>query len=384
MHVGLVVYGGLDATSGGYRYDRRLVEHLRGVGDDVTVIALPRRSYVRALTDGWSRSLRRRLDRPFDVLLEDQLCHPSLWRHNPRLDAPAAVVTLVHLLRSPDPGARFRRLSRAVERRYLRTVDTAVCTSAFTSDRTQALADVPTTVAYPAGRAGGGALSPATVTARASEEPFRVLFVGNLHPRKGADTLLAALAQVDGDWRATVVGAPSDPRYARSLRRQARRHGIASRVTFTGEVDDGRLEAAFRDAHVLAVPSRYEGFGMVYLEAMEYGVVPVASAVGGAGEFVADGTNGVVVTPGDPAALADRLAELSADRERLGRYALAALSTADAHPGWADSMTRVRRSLVEVLAGSGSGGSGADPVRGTAGRYRVRGRPRVEDGGGDA
>ncbi|MEF8813975.1 MAG: glycosyltransferase family 4 protein [Halovenus sp.] len=387
MHIGFVVYGGLDGTSGGYRYDRQLVDHLRDTGDDVTVIVLPRRSYPRQLTDGCSRSLRRRLDRPFDVLLQDQLCHPSLWRHNPHLRAPGAVVTLVHLLRSPDPQSRVRPLYRAVERGYLRTVDGAVCTSAFTHNRTRRLADVPTTVAYPAGRTEGAALSPATVEERAGRNPFRILFVGNLHPRKGADTLLSALARLDGNWQATVVGAAGEPAYARSLRQQARAYGIVPRVTFTGEVSDDRLEAAFRDAHVLAVPSRYEGFGMVYLEAMEYGVVPVAGSVGGADEFVADGTNGLIVDPDDVTTLADRLADLQADRERLRRYARAALSTADAHPGWADSMEHVRRFLVRTLERSAScrsdtGTTGADTRLGRKPTTAAE-RSGTDVGGGD-
>ncbi len=388
MHVGLVVYGGLDGTSGGYRYDRQLVDHLRDAGDDVTVIALRRRSYPRQLTDGWSRSLRRRLDRPFDVLLQDQLCHPSLWRHNPHLRAPGAVVALVHLLRSPDPQSRVRPLYRAVERQHLRTVDGAVCTSAFTRDRTRGLADVPATVAYPAGRAEGAALSPATVEERAGKGPFRVLVVGSLHPRKGTDTLLDALARLDGNWRATVVGAARDPAYARSLREQARANGVAPRVTFTGEVSDDRLEAAFRNAHVLAVPSRYEGFGMVYLEAMEYGVVPVAGSVGGASEFVADGTNGVIVDPDDVTALADRLAALQVDRERLRGHARGALSTADAHPDWADSMGRVRRFLVRVLeraaaCGSDTGTTGGDASLGRK-STTAAGRSGPDVGGGGA
>jgi len=386
MHVGLVVYDGLDVTSGGYRYDRHLVDHLREAGDDVTVISPPRRSYPRQLTDGWSRSLRRRLDRPFDVLLQDHLCHPSLWRHNPSIRAPGAVVTLVHLLRSPGPEACFPRLSRVVERRYLRTVDGAVCTSAFTRNRTHAMADVPTTVAYPAGRAEGAALSPAAVEKRAGQDPFRVLFVGNLHPRKGADALLDALARLDGDWQATVVGTGSDAGYARSLRRQARAAGIAPRVTFAGEVSDDRLDTAFRNAHALVVPSRYEGFGMVYLEAMEYGVVPVACSVGGADEFVVDGTNGVIVDPDDPATLAGRLSELRTDRERLRRYALAALSTAGAHPCWADSMARVRRFLGEMREQSASEGSDIDsPAEADSGLASRAGTGRSEPdvGGGD-
>lgn len=353
MHVGFVVYGGLDRTSGGYRYDRKLVEYLRSKGDDVSVIALPWRSYPGNLATTVSRAVRRRLNRPFDVLLQDQLCHPSLVAHNRHLDAPDAIVTLVHLLRSPDPQYRLTPLYRAVERRYLASVDGAICTSAFTRDRTRDLATVPTRIAYPGGRSEARGLPRAQVKERASRDEFRVLFVGNLTARKGADTVLEALESLGGNWTATFIGAEADSEYVSSLRRRTREAGVADRVTFTGEVPAGRLEEAFRAAHVLAVPSRYEGFGMVYLEAMEYGVVPVAGSVGGASEFVADGRNGAIVDPEDPEMLADRLSELQADRLELRRRALAAQSTAAAHPDWAESMATARQFLVECANGGG-------------------------------
>ena len=378
MHVGLVVYGGLDRTSGGFRYDRKLVSHLEERGDEVEVIALPWRSYPRHLADACSRSLRSRLNRPVDVLVQDELCHPSLWRHNPRLDRPGAIVSLVHLLRSGGPPTRLEPVYRAIERRYLETVDAAVCTSADTRDRTKKLATVPTLVAPPAGRVEGAAVTPDRVTARAKSGPLRVTFVGNLVPRKGLSTLLSGLARVDGsdpgdetDWHLTVVGShDADPATARAAVERATALGIADRVTFTGEVSDSELESILERSHVLAVPARYEGFGMVYLEAMEYGVVPIASAVGGASEFVADGRTGLLVDPDDAGRIGALVGELAADRDRLAALGRAALETAASHPTWAETMDRVRsflRAHAEVDAGRRAGpvsGSRLDGARG--------------------
>ena len=371
MHVGLVVYGGLDRTSGGFRYDRKLVSHLEERGDEVEVIALPWRSYPRHLGDGFSRSLRSRLNRSFDVLVQDELCHPSLWRHNPRLDRPGAIVSLVHLLRSGGPPTRLEPVYRAIERRYLETVDAAVCTSADTRDRTRELATVPTLVAPPAGRVEGAAVTPERVTARAQSGDLRVTFVGNLIPRKGLSTLLSGLARVDDDWQLTVVGShDADPATARGAVERATTLEIADRVAFTGELSDSELEAILERSHVLAVPAHYEGFGMVYLEAMEYGVVPIASAVGGASEFVADGRTGLLVDPDDAGRIGALVGELAADRDRLAALGHAALETAASHPTWAETMDRVRsflRAHAEVDAGSRAGpvsGSRLDGARG--------------------
>ena len=102
--------------------------------------------------------------------------------------------------------------------------------------------------------------------------PLRVLFVGNLIPRKGLLVLIAALGRLPrGTWRLTVVGSPVvDPGYAARVRRAVRDLGLQDSVRMRGQMDDAGLAAELRVHHVLAVPSLYEGFGIVYLEAMGF------------------------------------------------------------------------------------------------------------------
>jgi hypothetical protein len=64
LNLGLVIYGDLNIISGGYLYDRKLVEHLRRQGDRVEVIGLPWRGYLRGLSDNFSPSLQRRFPAP--------------------------------------------------------------------------------------------------------------------------------------------------------------------------------------------------------------------------------------------------------------------------------------------------------------------------------
>ena len=92
MRIGLLIYGSLDTLSGGYLYDRKLVEYFRDAGDDVEIISLPWRSYPRHLLDKFSRDLSRRLRAmSADVLIQDdvndgrQLC--VFGRHTVELDA---------------------------------------------------------------------------------------------------------------------------------------------------------------------------------------------------------------------------------------------------------------------------------------------------------
>jgi len=354
MHVGLVIYGDLGATSGGFRYDRQLVSYLREQGDTVDVISLPWRSYPRGLVDGVSPSIRAKLDRPVDVLVQDGLCHPSLWRQNRRLEKPGSIVALIHHLRSDDPTERFGPTFRPFERRYLESVDAAISTSQFTRTRARELAagldQKPGLVAPPAGRTEGAAVTPERVRERAETGPLRVVYVGNVVPRKDPKTLLAAIArgQPERDWELTVVGShDADPDYAASVVTAATEYGIDDRVTFTGEIETPELEAVLERSHVCCVPSRYEAFGMVYLEAMEYGVVPVAGRVGGAGEFVEQGHTGFVVDPGDETEITAHLQALDDQRERLAQLGENALMTAREHPTWNESMGEIRAFLGE-------------------------------------
>jgi glycosyltransferase involved in cell wall biosynthesis len=348
MRVGLVVYGDIDTTSGGFLYDRRLAAALREAAHDVTVVSLPRRAWGRALAHNCSPSVRRRL-RGFDLLIVDELCHPSLAGVVGRTDAPT--VAVVHHLRCrerhPEP---LRALYRTVERRFLRGVDAALCVSEATRDDVLSLASVPTAVAPPAGNRFEDLPSRGRIRTRADENPFRIAFLGNCVPRKGLHTLLWAVARLScGGWRVDVVGdLTAAPGYAARCRELAADLGVAERVTFRGRLADHALADRLDRSHVLAVPSEYEGFGVVYLEGMAFGLPALATGAGGASAVVTDGENGRLLPPDDPAALAAALRDLRTARDRLREWSLAARDRYEAHPTWAETTARARRFLRRV------------------------------------
>ncbi|MFC5366155.1 glycosyltransferase family 4 protein [Salinirubrum litoreum] len=357
LHVGWVVYGDLDRRSGGYLYDAEVVERLRAAGDEVTVVSLPDVSYLRSLTHNAGRGLRRRLRRvarEVDVLVQDELCHPSLAWANDALPAGTPVVGLVHHLRSAEPAPPWRRRGyRTIERRYLRTLDAVICNSETTRRTVTELAGPEATaesvVAYPAGDRFGEPLPAAEIRRRAHEDPFRVVFLGNVTPRKGLDTLLAGLSRLHCDWDLTVLGSLSaDESYAESVARLVGDLGLADRVTLAGRVDDDRLRAELRRGHVLAIPSTYEGFGIAYLEGMCFGLPALASTAGGASELVTHRADGWVVDPGDPSEIADALAPVCRKRDRLARMGLAAADRYRDHPTWAETASTIRAFLTDV------------------------------------
>jgi glycosyltransferase involved in cell wall biosynthesis len=357
MRVGLVIYGSLDTVSGGYLYDRQLVSHLRRQGDRVEIISLPWRPYLLRLTDNLSASLARRMGRGYDLLLEDELNHPSLAWANARLASGPPLVSIVHHLRRSEARPRLLNGFYArVEQRYLRSVDAFIYNSQTTRRAVEALTgrQPAHVIAYPAGDRLQPSLTGDQVVERARGGPLRLLFVGNLIPRKGLHNLLSALSGVRPAWELRVVGSPRvDPRYARRVQAQAGRLP-GDRVCWLGSLPDAALAAEMAAAHVLAVPSTYEGFGIVYLEAMGFGLPALATTAGGAGEIVTDGQNGFLVAPGDAAALARRIETLAGDRTRLAAMGARALARYARHPSWEETAAAARRFLLDV---AGSGGA---------------------------
>jgi len=349
MKVGLTLYGSIDERSGGFRYDRRLVEGLRRAGDTVSLVELPWRAYHRGLLDNASRRLRRRLDADVDVMLQDELAHPSLVYTNRHLPYP--IVSVVHHLRASEPGP-LSGLYRLLERRYLATVDGVVCNSTATREAVTSLGVDPasTVTAPPAGDRFDPAVNEEAIDRRARGQPPQVVFVGNITPRKGLDTLVEGLARADTAAELTVVGRTVDEGYLDSVRRAIEDHGLGSRVRLAGELSDADLEATLRASHILAVPSRYEGFGIVYLEGMSFGLPAIASRAGGATDFVDDGESGILVDPDDPTAVARALTRLCTDRDRLATMGRRARRSYERHPDWAETTRRVRGLLAAVAS----------------------------------
>ena len=155
-----------------------------------------------------------------------------------------------------------------------------------------------------------------------------VLFVGRIEPLKGIDVLLRAVSHLDGRFRALVIGGDGkDLARKGELSELASALNIADRVTFLDAVPHSDLPLYYNAADVCVVPSYYESFGLVAVEAMACGVPVIASRVGGLKETVQDGQTGYLVPWLCPEPFAERLELLLNNeslRRSLGREARAA------------------------------------------------------------
>jgi D-inositol-3-phosphate glycosyltransferase len=136
-----------------------------------------------------------------------------------------------------------------------------------------------------------------------------LLFVGRFAPVKGIPTLLQAVAQVaqrQASIRLVVVGGDGEAaETTREIRRQAEELGITARLQMAGRIDHERLPLFYSAADMLVLPSTYESFGLVTLEALACGTPVVATRVGGAAAVIEDGVNGTLIDGSDQAVLAD-------------------------------------------------------------------------------
>jgi glycosyltransferase involved in cell wall biosynthesis len=347
MRIGLIIYGSLESLSGGYLYDRRLVEYLRLQRDTVEIFSLPWRNYAAHLTD----NLGFRLPGNLDLLIQDELNHPSLLLAN-RGNHPYPIVSLVHHLRCLELRPKWKNaLYRWVEKNYLQSVDAVICNSRTTE---RAVADLlgrrpPCHVAYPPTDRFGPLISQAGIRRRAQTGPLRILFLGNVIHRKGLHTLLEAIGIRPSAFRVEVIGSlDSEPAYARTLEQFVRRNDLSSSVVFHGPLDDPALAGRLKQAHLLVVPSSYEGFGIAYLEGMCFGLPAIGTTAGAAGEIIDDGQTGYLIEPNDAATLSTRLITLAEDRALLTHLSLNARRRYLRQPPWADTAREARDFLYAV------------------------------------
>jgi glycosyltransferase involved in cell wall biosynthesis len=368
MKIGLVIYGSLDTLSGGYLYDRKLVEYLRSQRDTVEIISLPWRNYVAHLMDNFSFRLpvsnviaRRVLfptkqspnNQKFDILIQDELNHPSLIVAN-QGKHPYPVISLVHHLRCSELRPEWQNaFYRWIEKKYLHSVDGFIFNSKTTKKVVNGLVDhgKPSIVAYPPTDRFGESISENELIKRAKSDELRIMFLGNVIYRKGLHTLLEAVTKLQMPITVNIVGSlNSEHVYTRRIQEFIAAKDLSSFVFLHGSMDEDSLKQILKQSHVLVVPSSYEGFGIVYLEGMSFGLPAIGTTAGAAGEIISDGVDGFLIQPGDADLLASRLKSLNEKREILIQMSLAARSRYLRQPKWEESTRQIREFLTKRIA----------------------------------
>lgn len=336
--------GDINTVTGGYIYERRLLEELRALGHDVAHMQLGASfpdPTVTEMSDGVEQLVA--LD-PARALILDGLIYGSIATEGlARVTAP--IVAMIHhplaLETGLDPATRDHLFK--TERDNLALAKHVLVPSPHTARILREDYGVPAekiTVARPGSEPAGGTQSPT--------DPPLILSVGLQHPRKGHDVLIKALAEVrDLPWRAAIVGSIQDEGHARHLAQMVVDFGLSDKVELLGAMPRDALNGLYANASVFALATWYEGYGMVFDEAMSRGL-PIVSCTGGAvPETVAKGA-GLLVTPGNVTELADALGRVLTDTSLRAGMAEASLKAGSELPSWRDT-ARVASGVLDRL-----------------------------------
>ncbi len=345
--VHLVVPGDPETKTGGYIYDRRIAAELETLGWQVVTTGLDGR-FPDA--DAQAIDALHGCLSPLDdgsVVVMDGLALsavPEIVReHSPRLD----IVGLVHHPLGDESGLdeKRRRLYHAREVAALTATIGIIVTSPFTKRRLTELgadADV-IRVAEPG-------TDPAPPAKGSKGVGRHLLCVATVTPRKRHDVLIEALNGIaDLDWTLDCVGHfdPADD-WAKRVFGQLGKSAIGDRVNFTGVKTGDELASCFNAADLFVLASEYEGFGMVFTEALARGL-PVVGTTGGAIPDTVAEDAGVLVPPGDAGALGVAVAELLMDDKKFDALKAGALAARETLADWPSAGRLFESHLREFL-----------------------------------
>jgi glycosyltransferase involved in cell wall biosynthesis len=337
--------GDLATLTGGYAYDRRLLAGLRARGLVVEHLPLPG-AYPAPTPDELNYAEAALAALPDQaVVLIDGLAYGVLAAVAVRQRERLRLIALCHHPLALETGLRAAEATRlaASEQAALQAARAVIVTSAHTATllREQFNVNDKYILVAPPGT------DPQAFAPCANTPPV-LLTVATLTRRKAHDVLIAALAQIrELPWQARCVGgAHFDPAWSGQLHEQVRAAGLQERLRFTGEISD--LCAEYRAADLFVLPSLFEGYGMVFSEALAAGL-PIVAARAGAVSTVVPPEAGLLVPPGDSTALAAALAQVLTDSALHRRLQQGARTAAMTLPRW-DDTARLVAALLNKIA----------------------------------
>ena len=340
--VWFAVPGDLTTLTGGYIYARRVMAALPGAGWTPHHLVLPFGFPNPSINDlAETRRILGALP-PKATVIIDGLAYGAM---TPAIldGLDITVVALVHhplALESGLPPERALAL-RESERQMLALSKAVIVPSASTAETLVTGYDVPQTritIAEPGTDPGVRALGTGTAP--------RLLTVATVTPRKGHDVLMRAFADLkDLAWHSEIVGSTTrDPAMMQTVQALIAEYGLAHRIVFSGELTDEALSGAYMGSDIFVLPSRHEGYGMAFAEALAHGL-PIIACDAGAVRDTVPTDAALLVPPDDPKALAAALRRVLFDTRLRRRLSDAAWARGQKLSTWSDTAAAIARAL---------------------------------------
>jgi glycosyltransferase involved in cell wall biosynthesis len=349
LRVAFLSVGDTGRLTGGYRYNARVIGGLRARGVEVDEVipcgASPEEQGAASGDDPLHDH------REYDVIVVDALSRIVICAHLDGWRADRPVVALIHELQSLAGPPKDAKLERFYERPLLRA-DALITVSGHGAGilRSRGVPAERIRVVHP----GSDAHEPGVKnpTTRDTSGP-RVLCVAQWIPRKGVLELARTWGMIrsEGAVLEFIGEVDADPDYSARVREII---GDDASVVVRGPVGDAEVRSAYGTADVFALPSRYEGYGVVYAEALRFGLPIVACDVGPVPKLVG-AEAALLVSPDDPAALADTLERVTGDPALRTRMSRAARRRAAGLPRWEDTARGFHEVLREAVRADGLG-----------------------------
>lgn len=336
MNLAFLTVGDPNRLTGGYLYHREVFRRWRAQGHRVDEIVLGSADVTGQLAAAPLAGTRVAAEQ-YDTLLVDALARVVVapWIEHWRAQRP--LIALIHELPAVA-GALDPR-----EREWEQTLLHADALVAVSDDGAATLIARGADPARVFVASGGCDRLLARLPASGPREPL-VIAVGQWIPRKNLARLVRAWGQAAiHDWRLELIGeTEADPVYTAEVWQAVR--SCPAPVIVRGPLADDALANLYARASVFALPSRFEGYGLVFAEALACGLPVIAGAVGPVPALVGDG--GLLVPPDDEAALAAALRTITSDTVLRARLSAAARQRAAALPRWGDTAERLLQAVV--------------------------------------
>ena len=341
------VPGDLNRRTGGFIYDRRVIEALQGILP--VQVLIWRGNFPHPTEDECGIVAASLAGLPDDsVVLVDGLAFAALLALMLAQAKRLRLIALVHHPLGYETGLPpdvQRRLIEA-ERQAFPAARHVITTSAMTAQSlTEDFGVLPNrlTIALP-----GGDLPVARREPRPQDAPPLLLSAGSVIPRKGHDLLVQALGEIgDLPWNCMIAGSlTQDAEAAAQLRTQLAASPVAARIRLLGEIEN--LQPLYAEADIFVLASHYEGYGMVFAEALRHGL-PIIGTTGGAIPEVVPADAGLLVAPGSVPQLAAALRDMLTNTALRQALAAGARKAGLALPSWHET-ARVIAGVVSGLA----------------------------------
>ena len=339
--------GNLDTPTGGYRYDKRVIEELPAHGWRVKHLQLsgefpsPSEAALAESAKAFSAIS------PDALVMVDGLALGAIPLATLKT-LKARLVALCHHPLAFETGLTSDRIDylHRTEREALSRAVATIATSRSTAEllaREFNVMQNDLTVAEPG--------TEPSARAKGDAKPLRILSVGAISRRKGHDTLAKALSKIrDLEWEWRIAGSTDrDALAMKNLKREIAEGKIENRTALLGPLDDAGLEKEYSAASLFVLPSHFEGYGMAFTEALARGL-PVVAGSGGALVETVPRDAGVFVTPGNFGELALTLRRLLTSPAEVSKRAEAAWNYAKKLPRWNDTARLIADALTRASA----------------------------------